>query len=86
MARTLWMNNTIKEAIDAPRIHHQLFPITAGYQFGVLKSVIDGLKKLGHQTARYRGRGSVVCAIEQINGTIYGNADYRRNGDVRGID
>ncbi|XP_057321859.1 scoloptoxin SSD14-like isoform X2 [Microplitis mediator] len=86
MARTLWMNNTIKEAIDAPRIHHQLFPMTAGYQFGVLKSVIDGLKKLGHETARYRGRGSVVCAIEQINGTIYGNADYRRDGDVRGID
>ncbi|CAN7937637.1 unnamed protein product, partial [Ixodes hexagonus] len=24
--RTLWMNHTIKEAIDAPRVHHQLFP------------------------------------------------------------
>ncbi|KAM7296127.1 scoloptoxin SSD20-like [Ixodes scapularis] len=24
--RALWMNHTIKEAIDAPRVHHQLFP------------------------------------------------------------
>ncbi|XP_044585577.1 scoloptoxin SSD14-like isoform X2 [Cotesia glomerata] len=86
MARTLWMNNTIKQAIDAPRIHHQLYPMKVGYQYGVLKSVIEGLQKLGHETARYRGRGSVVCAIEKLNGLLYGNADYRRNGGVSGIN
>ncbi|XP_074116138.1 scoloptoxin SSD14-like isoform X1 [Cotesia typhae] len=86
MARTLWMNNTIKEAIDAPRIHHQLYPMKVGYQYGVLKSVVEGLQKLGHKTARYRGRGSVVCAIEKLNDLLYGNADYRRNGGVSGIN
>jgi gamma-glutamyltranspeptidase len=24
--RTLWLQDSIKDAIDAPRIHHQLFP------------------------------------------------------------
>lgn len=86
IARYLWMNNTIKEAIDAPRIHHQLFPMVLEYQFGVTKPVIEGLKVLGHKTSRYRGRGSVVCALVQINGTIYANADFRRAGDVRGIN
>ncbi|XP_024941854.1 uncharacterized protein LOC107268717 [Cephus cinctus] len=86
IARQLWMNNTIKQAVDAARIHHQLFPMKIIYEFGVPAQVIDGLKKLGHQTARYRNRGSVVCVLVQQNGTVYANADFRKGGDVYGID
>ena len=32
--RNLWFNETIKEAIDAPRIHHQLFPMELAYECG----------------------------------------------------
>ncbi|XP_046836284.1 scoloptoxin SSD14-like isoform X1 [Vespa crabro] len=86
IAKILWMGNTVKEAIDAPRIHHQLFPGEVAYEYGIPKGVIDGLKNLGYKTSRYRERGSVVCVIFCHNGTIYANADYRKCGDVYGID
>ncbi|XP_011495084.1 PREDICTED: gamma-glutamyltranspeptidase 1-like [Ceratosolen solmsi marchali] len=85
IARHLWMGNSIKEAVDAPRIHHQLIPMEVSYEYGVPKSVIDGLKALGHKTSRYRDRGSVVCILIRNNNTIYANADYRKGGDVYGI-
>ena len=32
--RNLWFGETIKEAIDSPRIHHQLFPMKFQYEKG----------------------------------------------------
>ncbi|XP_063983642.1 scoloptoxin SSD14 isoform X2 [Diachasmimorpha longicaudata] len=86
IARHLWMNNTIKEALDASRIHHQVYPMEIAYEYGVPEPVVNGLKKLGHKTLRYRDRGSCVCGLTQINGTVYANADHRKNGDVYGTD
>lgn len=86
IARHLWMKNSIKEAVDAARIHHQLFPMEVSYEFGVTRPLLEGLMKLGHRILRYRDRGSVVCAVARINGTIYANADYRKTGDIYGID
>ncbi|XP_012258979.2 glutathione hydrolase 1 proenzyme [Athalia rosae] len=86
IARHLWMKETIKEAVDAARIHHQLRPMDVSYEYGVPKRVIDGLISMGHKTSRYRDRGSVVCAIVRLNGTIYANVDYRKGGDVLSLD
>ena len=30
----LWFNKTIKEAIEEPRFHHQLFPMELQYEKG----------------------------------------------------
>ncbi|XP_076233125.1 scoloptoxin SSD14 isoform X2 [Calliopsis andreniformis] len=86
VAKILWMGQTVKEAVDAARIHHQLIPAEVAYEYGVPKQVIDGLKKIGHKTARYRVRGSVACIIYVNNHTIYANADFRKGGDVYGLD
>ncbi|EFN85474.1 Gamma-glutamyltranspeptidase 1 [Harpegnathos saltator] len=86
IAKILWMGQTVKEAVDAARIHHQLSPTRLDYEYGVPKQVIDGLKRLGHATKRYRARGSVACVILYENSTIFANADYRKGGDVYGID
>ncbi|XP_032675848.1 scoloptoxin SSD14-like isoform X2 [Odontomachus brunneus] len=86
IAKILWMEQTVKEAVDAARIHHQLFPSRVDYEYGVPKQVIDGLKRMGHVTKRYRARGSVACVILYENSTIFANADYRKGGDVYGID
>jgi gamma-glutamyltranspeptidase len=32
MIRNLWLGEDIKEAIDSPRFHHQLFPMTLNYE------------------------------------------------------
>ncbi|XP_043272788.1 scoloptoxin SSD14-like isoform X2 [Venturia canescens] len=86
IARHLWMNNSIKEAVDAARIHHQLFPMEISYEFGLTRPLLEGLTRLGHRISRYRDRGSVVCALARINDTIYANVDYRKSGEVYGID
>lgn len=41
--RKLWFDQTIKEAVDAPRIHHQIFPMRVEYEFGVpeVRSISD---------------------------------------------
>ena len=57
------MGQTVKEAVDSARIHHQLFPPEVAYEFGVPKQVVDDLKQLGHIMERYKVRGSVACVV-----------------------
>lgn len=35
--RSLWFGQNIKEAIDAPRLHHQIYPMEVSYEYGVLQ-------------------------------------------------
>uniref|UniRef100_A0A182LRX3 Gamma-glutamyltransferase n=1 Tax=Anopheles culicifacies TaxID=139723 RepID=A0A182LRX3_9DIPT len=83
--RVLWFGYDIKEAIDAPRFHHQLIPMTVQYEFGNLDLIVKGLQDKGHQTTRYRERGSIICAIAKNASGVYANADFRKGGDVAGF-
>lgn len=83
--KMLWFNNDIKEAVDTPRIHHQLIPMALQYEFGNLDGVLQGLEAKGHKTFRYRERGSIVCGIAQNGTGIYANADFRKGGEVVGF-
>ncbi|XP_018319317.1 glutathione hydrolase 1 proenzyme isoform X2 [Agrilus planipennis] len=84
--RTLWFGQNIKEAIDAPRIHHQIYPMKVSYEYGNLQQVVEGLQKKGHKMERYSERGSIICALLIKNSTIFANADYRKGGEVYGLD
>nr|CAD7591156.1 unnamed protein product [Timema genevievae] len=84
--RHLWFGDSIKQAVDASRIHHQLLPDEFSYEFGILSQVVQGMEKLGHKVARYRVRGSIVCAIARLGGVLFANADYRKGGDVLGLN
>ncbi|KAL1494054.1 hypothetical protein ABEB36_009714 [Hypothenemus hampei] len=81
--RTLWFGENVKEAVDAPRIHHQLYPMHIMYEYGILQQVVDGLKGLGHKM--HRNFASVVCALIKRNEQIFANADHRKGGDVFGL-
>ncbi|XP_037805054.1 scoloptoxin SSD14-like isoform X3 [Penaeus monodon] len=84
--RNLWLGDNIKEAVDARRIHHQLFPMTFSYEQGILPKVIEGLTAIGHVTEEYGVGGSVICAIARgDNGKIYANSDFRKAGEVDGF-
>ncbi|XP_049278137.1 glutathione hydrolase 1 proenzyme-like isoform X1 [Anopheles funestus] len=83
--RVLWFGYDIKEAIDAPRFHHQLIPMAVQYEYGNLDLIVKGWRGKGHQTTRYRERGSIICAIAQNASGVYANADYRKGGDVAGF-
>ncbi|RVE50892.1 hypothetical protein evm_004459 [Chilo suppressalis] len=86
MMRKIWFEQTIKEAVDEARFHHQIFPMTVEYEYGVLADVIHGLRAKGHGLKRYKGRGSIICALFRNKTGIYANADFRKGGDVAGMD
>ncbi|XP_038210098.1 glutathione hydrolase 1 proenzyme-like isoform X1 [Zerene cesonia] len=84
--RKLWFGQTIKEAVDAARFHHQIFPMYAEYEYGLTEDIVNGLRAKGHGIVRYRGRGSIICALYRNKTAIYANADFRKGGDVAGMD
>ncbi|XP_044730162.1 scoloptoxin SSD14-like isoform X2 [Chrysoperla carnea] len=86
LMQILWFGKNVKQAVDAPRIHHQLYPMDVKYEYGVLRQVIEGLEHLGHKMDNARLAASVVCAIVKEAGKILANADYRKGGEVFGLD
>ncbi|CAB3261623.1 unnamed protein product [Arctia plantaginis] len=82
--RKLWFNQTIKEAVDEARFHHQITPMVTEYEFGITEDIVKGLRAKGHGMVRYRGRGSIVCALYRNRTAIFANADFRKGGDVAG--
>lgn len=49
LLRYLYFNESVLNAVNAPRIHHQLLPMRIEYEDGLSKELIDGLHKLGHE-------------------------------------
>lgn len=107
--RSLWFQQNVKEAIDTPRLHHQLEPMVFEYEFGTTQvthisiffphkhqndfpstfhtqTLLDGLHKLGHASKRQNERGAIVCAIFKNDTGIFANADFRKKGDVVGLN
>lgn len=51
-----------------------------------LQDIVKGLRAKGHGLIRYKGRGSVVCAMFRNGTAIYANSDFRKGGDVAGLN
>ncbi|XP_044005446.1 scoloptoxin SSD14-like [Aphidius gifuensis] len=86
LARYLWMDVDLEKAVDACRIHQQLFPVTSSYEYGINSAIVDGLQKFGHslRPSSYPVF-SGVYVISKINDTIYGSVDDRKGGDITGL-
>ncbi|CAL8115600.1 unnamed protein product [Orchesella dallaii] len=87
--RNLWFGENIKEAIDARRMHHQLYPMRIDCEAGFSSDIVEGLEAIGHvveQPETFIVGSSVVQAISVVeNGTIYANSDFRKQGTVAGF-
>jgi gamma-glutamyltranspeptidase/glutathione hydrolase/leukotriene-C4 hydrolase len=83
--RTLWLNETIKEAIDARRVHHQLYPMALQYEVDFPGEYATALEAKNHTTQEFSLGQSVVIGITRAdNGTIFANSDFRKQGSVAG--
>ncbi|KAF6214824.1 hypothetical protein GE061_009567 [Apolygus lucorum] len=80
----LWFGMSIKQAVDMPRIHHQLLPMVLKYEYGIPKSVIDGLARAGHRTKQMSPHSSVT-AVATLNDQVTAIYDYRRGGNTSGF-
>lgn len=79
LLRFITCSQDIKEIIDAPRFHHQLIPNLFEYEYGLTQNIIDGLRSKGHETKRYRERGTIINAISKIENSIFAISDYRKD-------
>lgn len=86
LIRILWQQQNIKQAIDAPRFHHQLLPNLLQYEYGILQQIVEDLTNRGHKTKRIRRKSTAVCGVERVEeGIVLANADYRKEGGVDGF-
>ena len=85
--RMLYLGQSVKQAVDARRLHHQLIPMEILYEEGVTQWMVDGLEKIGHKTRKFSLGGSIVQAIlvERQTGAVTANADFRKDGAVEGF-
>eukprot|EP00092_Neocalanus_flemingeri_P032572 GFUD01035427.1.p1 GENE.GFUD01035427.1~~GFUD01035427.1.p1 ORF type:complete len:627 (+),score=232.88 GFUD01035427.1:244-2124(+) len=85
--RMLYLGQTVKEAVDARRLHHQLVPMEIKYEDGVTRWMVDGLASFGHKMSKKAVGGATVQAIlvDSKTGDITANADFRKGGTVEGI-
>lgn len=79
----LWLGQSVKEAVDEPRIHHQLFPMNVRYEYGLQDVIVKGLRAKGHEMVRYSENGSNRCSLYRNSTAIYGNSDI---GGVCGLN
>ena len=72
---------------EAPRLHHQLLPMTVSHQTGFSPEVLEELRLRGHATLDSGPAGSVVGAIGRTgDGRLVAVADSRKSGAVAGIN
>ncbi|KAL1418277.1 hypothetical protein MTO96_026055 [Rhipicephalus appendiculatus] len=82
--RTLWQGKTIKEAIDMPRVHHQLQPTYLEVEEFFPEEYVSQLKKKGHTIKIQKIMPNVITGIVKQGGRLYANTDTRKGSTVDG--
>jgi gamma-glutamyltranspeptidase/glutathione hydrolase/leukotriene-C4 hydrolase len=51
------------------------------------QDIVNNMTTRGHSVTEFPGNGAVVCGITvEADGFIYANSDWRKSGDVQGIN
>lgn len=74
---------TVREAVEAPRVHHQWVPERLFYESGVPADVTTNLHSRGHDTGLSEALGAVQ-AIVVNGGLLTGASDPRKGGSPAG--
>ncbi|CAF3225729.1 unnamed protein product, partial [Rotaria sp. Silwood2] len=83
----LWFRKDIKQAIDAPRLHSQLLPEEVLAEQGFNQTILEELRKLGHNIQCGMYGGSIVQGIEwrKQENQLWACSDVRKSGAPSGI-
>ena len=77
----------IMEAIESPRVHHQLMPNVVDIEAGYPKSEIQFLKNVGHDVTvfdRALAKAEVSAVMRGSDGVIYASSDTRKHAVAAG--
>ncbi|KAK6019674.1 hypothetical protein OSTOST_14685 [Ostertagia ostertagi] len=76
---SLWLNANVKQAVDAPRLHNQLYPIPPPMSPTSLRSAyLTELASRGHVLKKVQNLTVVTAAERAADGQLYANSDFRK--------
>ena len=84
----LWLSRGISNAIDYPRVHHQLFPKTVIIEeppYTISRGIQDGLRVRKHNVTVEDAYAAVQAIVRNKNEEIYGKSDPRKYGWPHGF-
>lgn len=70
--------DTVREAVDKPRLHHQLIPNWVGAEDGVDPDRRANLERVGHATRSVAFIGVCQAVARSQDGLLYGASDTNR--------
>lgn len=78
------MNETLTNAINSRRLHHQLAPMNLLFDTDFDHTIVDGLKIFGHNMVENPSDGgfAAVVGISKIGDEIEASTDIRRGGGI----
>jgi gamma-glutamyltranspeptidase/glutathione hydrolase len=88
IVRVLDFDQSLSEAVENRRFHHQWRPNVVSYEKGLAPEVVDGLRKRGHNVkvldALVDGVGRTQAIVMNRDGKFVGVADPRSKGKAAG--
>ncbi|KAF0439348.1 gamma-glutamyltranspeptidase [Gigaspora margarita] len=80
---------SLLDAVNSPRIHHQLFPNSLGVEQGLDYELVDKLLTIGHVVQLHNMENRIhSCQVNAVrkfkDGTIHAVSDFRKNGIAAG--
>lgn len=83
IVRHLYFNESIRDAVSAPRIHHQLIPMEIQYEPGLDATIVEALQAIGHKMVPTDDNGfAAVTAIAREGNKLTPVYDRRRLGSA----
>lgn len=82
--KTLYLDETIKQAIDDLRIHHQLYPNHIFYEKSFPPIILDKLQEFGHKVRPEVEESSFQGITRSKDGGVLANVDFRKGGSIAG--
>ncbi|XP_064618472.1 glutathione hydrolase 1 proenzyme-like [Lineus longissimus] len=83
-ARALMFGETLKDAIDAARLHDQWVPNKIIYDPSFSKEILDALQNIGHEVEELKGRGAVLQGVYRTASRLNAYSDQRKGGCTDG--
>jgi gamma-glutamyltranspeptidase/glutathione hydrolase len=82
--RQIDVKQSLVEAVDRPRIHHQWRPNVVTYEQGLDRVVVNGLRERGHELEEVSGAGRTQAIALTNDGNLVGTSDQRGYGKAVG--
>lgn len=80
-------NYNVMEAVEAPRVHHQLMPNVVDIESGFASAEIKFLGTRGHNVTVsdiLLAKAEVQAVMREIDGLLYAASDSRKHGVAAG--